>query len=104
MFEILSRLDLPGFDRGNWHSKIRHRVRLHENYRNLEQWEGDDEDILYDDKEGVFTQLLVNNGYLDDIWKTAKPKYWLEVKSTTKKCGTRFFLTKPEHEKVWKRD
>jgi hypothetical protein len=105
VFEILSGLELPGFDRRNWRSKIRHHVKIHEDYHDLEKWNDDDVDIVYDDKEGVLTQLLVGSGYLDkNIWIGARPKYWLEVKSTTKKCGTRFFLTNPEHEKVWKAD
>jgi hypothetical protein len=100
VFEILSQLELPGFERGNWQSRIRHLVNIHEDYDDLEPWKGKDVDMIYDDNESVLTNLLVKNRYLNYTWIDAKPKYWLEVKSTTRKCGTRFFLTNPEYQKV----
>lgn len=58
-------------------------------------------DITYDDTEGEFTKLLVANNYLDgSIWASAKPKYFLEVKATTKECATRLFLSKSQHKRV----
>ena len=69
----------------------------------MEPWrEPETADITYDDTEGEFTQLLIANGYLDtSIWARAKPKYYLEVKSTTKECATRLFLSKSQHKRVY---
>jgi hypothetical protein len=59
-------------------------------------------DIIYKDTEGEFTQLLITNGYLDgSIWAHARPKYFLEVKTTTKECATRFFLSKSQYKRVY---
>lgn len=101
MFEILSKLKLPGFDSGNWRSRIRHYVKVHEKYRSLEEWKGKDVDMVYEDSKGVLTKILVEKGHLDDSWSQAKSsEYWLEVKTTTWKCRARFFLTDPEYERV----
>lgn len=58
-------------------------------------------DITYNDMDGEFTRLLISSGYLDDtIWANASPKYFLEVKATTKACATRFFLSKSQYQRV----
>lgn len=103
MFEILSRLEtrLPGFGRGNWQSTIRRHVTIHEDYHDMEPWKGaETADITYDDTAGELTKLLVENEYLEQIWMGAKPKYYLEVKTTTKECGTRFFVSKSQYQRV----
>jgi len=66
------------------------------------EWKGSETaDITYDDKKGEFTQLLIANGYLDgSIWAAAKPKYFLEVKTTTKECATKLFLSKSQYRRV----
>jgi hypothetical protein len=97
VFEILSRLEsrLPGFGRNNWQSTIRRHVTIHEDYYGMDLWKGaETADITYDDIDGEFTKLLVENEYLDNMWIGAKPKYFLEVKATTKECGTRFYVSK----------
>ena len=76
-------------------------MAAHEKYLNLEEWQGQDVDMVYDDKEGVLTKILMKDGHLSDIWYGARPKYWLEVKTTTRKCGARFYLTDPEYKRVW---
>jgi hypothetical protein len=103
VFEILSRLEttLPGFDEDNWQSTIRRHVTVHKDYHDLEPWKGaETADITYADKEGELSKLLVENGYLERIWIGAKPKYYLEVKTTTKECGTRFFVSKSQYQRV----
>ena len=77
-------------------------MTVHENYRDMELWRGaETADITYDDTEGAFTQLLIANSYLDgSIWARATPKYFLEVKSTTKECATRFFSSKSQYQRV----
>lgn len=103
MFEILSRLEtrLPRFSRDNWQSTIRRHVKVHEDYSDMDAWNGaETADITYQDNNGVFTRLLVENGYLDNVWIGARPKYYLEVKTTTKECGTRFFVSKSQYQRV----
>jgi len=103
VFEILSRLEtrLPGFGRDNWQSTIRRHVKVHEDYNDMEAWKGaETADITYDDKKGELTKLLVGNGYLDNVWIDAKPKYYLEVKTTIKECGTKFFVSKSQYQRV----
>lgn len=103
MFEILKRLTpgLPGFGRDNWQSTIRRHVTDHADYSDMDPWTGlETADITYNDTEGDFTKLLVINKYLDEIWVGAKPMYFLEVKTTTKECNTRFFVSKSQHQKV----
>ena len=93
---------LHEFGRGNWQSTIRRYVTVHEDYSDMDAWKGaETADITYDDTEGDFTKLLVENEYLDDIWIDAKPKYYLEVKATTKECGTRFFISKSQYQRVY---
>jgi hypothetical protein len=77
-------------------------VKVHENYHDMDPWTGaETADITYDDTKGEFTQLLIANGFLDgSIWAHAKPKYFLEVKATTKECSTRFFLSKSQYQRV----
>lgn len=76
-------------------------MKVHEDYDDMEAWNGaETADITYDDKDGELTKLLVENMYLDDIWIGATPKYYLEVKTTTKECGTRFFVSKSQYQRV----
>ncbi|KAE9369740.1 hypothetical protein N431DRAFT_493510 [Stipitochalara longipes BDJ] len=103
VFEILSRLEtrLHKFGRDNWQSTIRRYVTVHEDYSDMEPWKGaETSDITYNDKKGEFTKLLVENGFLKDFWIGAKPKYYLEVKTTTKECGTRFFISKSQYQRM----
>ena len=68
----------------------------------MEPWKGaETADIVYHDTCGEFTKLLIENEFLDGaVWKHARPKYFLEVKATTKECGTRFFLSKSQYSRV----
>ena len=76
-------------------------MNVHPKYGPLEEWKGDDVDMIYQDNHGEFTKKLVQQGHLDKIWSQAKrPKYWLEVKTTTWECGARFFLTDVQHKRV----
>lgn len=104
MFEVLSRLNptLPGFSRDNWESTIRKYVRLHGDYADMEPWNGrETADITYTDSGGVFTSLLIDKGYLrSEIWAGRRPKYYLEVKSTTSTWETPFYMSKFQYERV----
>ncbi|KAH6667494.1 hypothetical protein B0J14DRAFT_567496 [Halenospora varia] len=101
-FEVLKRLNLPGFGLENWQSNIRPRVSVHPSYVGVEAWHSaESADITYDDSSGAFTNLLIGNGYLDSvIWKDQTPKYFFEVKTTTMECGTTIFLGRDQYDRM----
>jgi hypothetical protein len=91
------------FTLANWESKIREYAKVHHKYTEMRAWPGKMEtsDITYDDKKGIFTRFLREKGYLQsEIWNNATPKYYLEVKTTTKGCDTRFFVSKAQYKLV----
>lgn len=51
-------------------------------------------DLVYADTAGDFTDTLIGCGYLNhDEWHGARPKYYIEVKTTTGPCGTPFYMS-----------
>ncbi|GES62023.1 chaperone protein htpG [Aspergillus terreus] len=104
IFELLSCLSppLPSFSRDSWMSTIRHYVRVHEEYADLEPWHGrETADMLYADRDGIFTALLIDKGYLRaDTWAGRRPTYYLEVKATTASWETPFYMSKYQHERL----
>ncbi|KOC14318.1 hypothetical protein AFLA70_555g000420 [Aspergillus flavus AF70] len=104
VFEVLSHLNpnLPGFSRENWQSTIRKYVRLHEDYTDLEPWGGrETADLVYTDSEGTLTSFLVAKDYLSsERWAGKRPRFYLEVKSTTSTCETPFFMSKYQYERM----
>ncbi|KAK3941989.1 hypothetical protein QBC46DRAFT_257257 [Diplogelasinospora grovesii] len=103
-FELLSRLDpaLRGWSRENWQSTIRRYVTIHPDYADMDAWSGrETADITYEDTEGDFTAMLVDRGYLDqDEWQDARPRYYIEVKTTTGPCGTPFYMSKYQYQRM----
>ena len=97
----MSNLDpeLPGFGRENWQSTIRKYVTVHRGYVFMDDWEGrETSDITYNDSSGVLTDVLIDKGYLTaDHWRGKRPKYYIEVKSTTGHCGRPFFMSKHQY-------
>lgn len=65
-------------------------------------WNGTETaDITYQDTEGDLTALLVNCRYLDgELWRGARPRYLIEVKSTTGPCGVPFYMSKGQYQMV----
>ncbi|GFF32149.1 conserved hypothetical protein [Aspergillus udagawae] len=103
VFETLSRLSpsLPGFCRDNWQSTIRKYVNLHEDYTDLEPWNGrETADITYSDREGILTALFIDKGYLDATWTGARPHYFLEIKTTTSSWETPFYMSRYQYERM----
>jgi hypothetical protein len=50
---------------------------------------------------GEFTALLIDRGYLDsEEWADKRPKYFIEVKTTTGPLGHPFFMSKRQYERV----
>lgn len=63
---------------------------------------------MYKDDNGAFTQYLRDNcvgGFTPYIFErrnmqTSPVEYYLEVKSTTGRCGTRFYMSGKQYERV----
>lgn len=104
VFEVLSRLDsaLPDFSRGNWQSTIRDYVRVHDEYSDMQPWQGmETADFRYTDTNGTLTSFLINKGYLrSNVWSGKRPEYYLEVKSTSGPCETAFYMSKYQYKRV----
>lgn len=104
VFELLKNLSprLPGFSLANWRSTIRSYVSVHPDYANIQPWNHKEtSDIEYSDSEGILTELLIDNGYLErDIWEHKRPKYYLEVKTTTGPCEAPFYMSKSQYRLV----
>ncbi|KAB8229009.1 uncharacterized protein BDW43DRAFT_289566 [Aspergillus alliaceus] len=104
VFEVLSRLspNLPGFSRENWQSTIRQYIQLHEDYIDLQPWCGrETADLVYTDSEGIMTSFLIAKGYLSsELWAGKRPRFYLEVKSTTSSCETPFYMSKYQYERM----
>jgi hypothetical protein len=104
VFELLGNLNLPGFSRLNWKSNVRKHVCVHEKYGDMTPWRGaETADIVYDDVGGRLTEILRHKGYLPIFgpgWDAARPRYYIEVKTTTEDCNTRFFMSKSQHQRV----
>ncbi|KAF2187478.1 hypothetical protein K469DRAFT_749209 [Zopfia rhizophila CBS 207.26] len=100
VFEWLKGLELPRFGLGNWQSKIRHFIRAHHDYHNLENWHGSEEtsDIVYDDCEGKLTTLLIDHAYLNSThWTGRHPTYYIEVKATPSSLNAPFFVRSKQY-------
>ncbi|OCL02139.1 hypothetical protein AOQ84DRAFT_424260 [Glonium stellatum] len=104
VFEVLSHLEpgLPSFSRHNWQSTIRKYVTVHHEYYDMVPWNGREKaDITYNDRDGVLTSLPIDKGYLrPDICPGIRPKYFIEVKSTTGPCDTPFFMSKYQYQRM----
>lgn len=88
VFELLSALDpgLVGFSRVDWTSNIKGHVKMHPDYASMTRWGGGVEtsDLQYEDLSGIFTNLLIEKGYLaSERWQGRTPKYFIEVKTTS---------------------
>jgi hypothetical protein len=104
VFELLSTLELPRWSDENWQSTIRHYVKVHPTYRNIENWRSrETADLVYVDTEGQLTNTLIGCGYLNhDQWHDARPKYYMEVKTTTGPRETPFYMSSKQYQLVSK--
>lgn len=69
-------------------------MRVHPDYEDIARWNmRETADFVYDDLEGDFTGVLIDAGYLSDDWRSARPKYYIEVKTTTSQCSTPFYMS-----------
>lgn len=71
----------------------------------MNNWPGrETADITYDDRSGNLTAILIAKGYLDrQVWRDARPKYFIEVKTTTGECGDRLFISNNQYQLVYKK-
>ena len=112
VFELLSRLlstpgDQHNFERSHWQSTIRRYVADHHpDYADMQPWNGrETADFTFDDMRGRLGSLLRDKGYLDvDATDTNTPgqvtKYFIEVKTTSGPCGTPFYMSKGQFQRV----
>ena len=77
-------------------------VRAHPDYADMPAWSGrETADITYDDTASSLTAMLIDCGYLArEEWRDARPRYFIEVKSTTGPCTTPFFMSKHQYRRV----
>jgi len=68
----------------------------------MKPWIGKEKaDIIFDDSEGEFTKLLIERGYLEsDAWMDQQPTYFCEVKTTTRDCEERFYVSGAQYRLV----
>lgn len=69
----------------------------------MDPWCGrETSDIVYHDVDGVFTNHLVEKGYLgSDMWAGVKDvEYYVEVKTSTGACQTPFYMSKSQYSRV----
>ncbi|KAK0758152.1 hypothetical protein N5P37_009453 [Trichoderma harzianum] len=101
IFELLKACSpsLPDFGMDNWKSKIRWYAKKHPEYATMQPWHGrETSDLVYHDKMGTFTKLLIDNCYFDaSTWEHRRPTYHFEVKTTVSSCETRFFVSKNQY-------
>ncbi|PNP47993.1 hypothetical protein THARTR1_10412 [Trichoderma harzianum] len=101
IFELLKACNpsLPDFGIDNWKSKIRSYAKQHPEYATMQPWHGrETSDLVYHDKMGTFTKLLIDSCYFDArTWEHRRPTYHFEVKTTVSSCETRFFVSKSQY-------
>ena len=76
---------------------------MHENYRDMLAWTGPETaDIVYWDEgpEHMLTEMLGKFLPKKGLQRGARIKYYLEVKTTTGECETRFFMSKAQVRRV----
>jgi hypothetical protein len=109
VFERLSNLGLPDFDESNWRSTIRGELSESEHFADLHNWVGrETADIVYEDTSGQLAEFLGAvcvepfPARLEGNLKHKKGpfKYYLEVKTTTGECDSRFFMSGAQYKRV----
>jgi hypothetical protein len=100
---------LPNFTEANWRSTIRGELSTSTHFANMQSWIGrETADIVYKDQTGELTRYLRNHSegifphQIPEDWDfPAHPiEYYLEVKSTTGQCGSRFYMSGGQYKRV----
>ncbi|TGO31378.1 hypothetical protein BPAE_0001g02500 [Botrytis paeoniae] len=106
MFEIIRSLGLPLFDLGNWRSTIRHRVAVHDDYKDMPRWSGSEtSDIVYEDHDKILTSLLITNNYfhIEELARlrfASSPTYYIEVKTTPGPLDNAFYCSQGQFDRM----
>lgn len=81
---------------------MRRYVTVHHDYADMPAWSGrETADITYNDTAGALTGMLIDRGYVKrDEWQSARPKYFIAIKTTTGPCATPFFMSKGQYQRV----
>ena len=101
---MLTSLGLAHFGFDNWKSSLRRYIKDLSEYAEIADVENRNEretiDFEYEDG-GEFTALLIDMGYLpSDASVSAGIKYSIEVKTTTRGCGTPFYVSRAQYRNV----
>ncbi|KAF7958935.1 hypothetical protein EAE96_002461 [Botrytis aclada] len=106
MFEIMKSLGLPLFDLRNWRSTIRHRVTVHDDYKDMPRWSGSEtSDIVYEDHDKILTSLLITKNYfnieeLAGLEFASSPTYYIEVKTTPGPLDNAFYCSQGQFDRM----
>ncbi|USP74759.1 hypothetical protein yc1106_02033 [Curvularia clavata] len=109
VFELLNCINLPNFSESNWRSTIRGELSCSTRFADIENWIGrETADIVYKDESGQFTQYLrehsegpfPNQIGEDRNFQTHPIEYFLEVKTTTGDCRTRFYMSSGQYKRM----
>ncbi|XP_014551211.1 hypothetical protein COCVIDRAFT_42474 [Bipolaris victoriae FI3] len=109
VFELLNSLNLPKFSEANWRSTIRSELSRSTHFANIANWTGrETADIVYKDESGQLTQYLrehcegdfPNQIREDRNFQTHPIEYFLEVKTTTGDCKTRFYMSSGQYKRM----
>ncbi|KAI9641118.1 hypothetical protein NHQ30_010548 [Ciborinia camelliae] len=108
MFEVLKNLGLPLFGLENWRSTIRHRITVHDEYKDMPPWSGSEtSDIVYEDHDQRLTELLVANNYFSYAGESngrpkfaRSPTYYIEVKTTPGALNTPFYCSQGQFDRM----
>jgi hypothetical protein len=87
----------------HWKSKTRNLVRRHlDEYAEWPEWtETETADLVFPDRKGALTDLLIENGYLEySDWHDQAPDYLIEVKSTMSNRNNEFYMSSHQYTRV----
>ncbi|KAH4095486.1 hypothetical protein HBH46_167370 [Parastagonospora nodorum] len=109
VFELLTILNIPNFTEANWRSTIRGELSRSTRFADMTNWTGQETaDIVYKDTSGELTQYLRDHSEgdfppqirEDHSFDECPIEYYLEVKSTTGPCGTRFYMSGGQYKRM----
>ena len=87
----------------HWKNNMRNLVRRHlDECAEWPEWtEAETADLVFPDKMGVLTDLLIQNGYLEyRDWYDQAPNYLIEVKPTMSNRNKEFYMSTHQYTRV----
>jgi hypothetical protein len=101
VYTVFQNLALTGFDESCWISRIRHLIAVNNQYSEIitPRTENEVTDLVYSDREGKLTAILIEAGYLaSSSWGGCTPTYHIEVKTTMGNMNYQFFCSQAQFE------